>query len=109
MNIPNDELTEIQQLCNEVSVLNEGGYTLVHLPGLRILHNGGLIIRDALLCPQPRDGYSTRLFLSESVPGKGNNWTTHVILDGKWHTWSWQNVQPGRLAAVLAQHLVALR
>lgn len=109
MIIPDDHLAELKALCREAAVMPEGGYAYVHLPILKIPHNNTIIVREALLCPQARDGYATRLFLSEPVPGKGNNWSTHVILDRTWHTWSWKDVQPDRLTVVLAQHLVALR
>lgn len=87
----------------------EGGYTYVFLPQLKIVHGNGILIRDALLCPQERDGYKNRLFLSEPVPGRGNNWSSHQILDKNWFTWSWNHVPADRLAVILAQHLTALR
>jgi len=87
--------------------VTEGGYTFVYLPSLCIPAQQ---VMDALLCIQPRDGYMTRLFLTAQIQGRGNNWTTHRILDRTWFTWSWNNVSSQlRPAQILAEHLRALR
>lgn len=104
---PPAELEELKRVCPEAKEMPEGGISFVLLPGLIVSGQGSL---DALLCPQQRDGYPTRLFLSRQIPGKGNNWSTHRILDRTWHTWSWTGVgQELRLAEILAAHLNALR
>lgn len=104
------QLENLTPLCQGTEAMAEGGITYVYLPGLRINQNDGtVIVRDALLCPMGRDGYTTRLFLSESIPGKGQNWTQHRILNRTWHTCSVQGIPPGRLVEVLAEHLVMFR
>lgn len=110
MTVPEDDLRELQAICPDAKVMTEGGYAYVHLSALNIVQSdNAVLVREALLCPQGRNGYATRLLLSEPVPGKGANWTQHRVVDRTWHTWSWQGVAPGRLVTVLAQHLVALR
>lgn len=110
MTVSESELEEIRAICPEAKVMNEGGLTFVHLPGLKIsTGEKDPVVREALLCLQTHSGYPTRLFLSEAIPGKGNNWTSHRILDKTWHTWSWNHVQPDRPAKVLVQHLLALK
>lgn len=109
MTISEEDLVEVRAICPSAAVMSEGGNTYVHLPQMKLGQGDSILIREGLLCPQARDGYATRLFLSEPVPGRGNNWTVHQILDKAWHTWSWQNVPAGRPAQILAQHLAALR
>ena len=109
MTIPEEDLEELRDICPDATIMSEGGYTYVYLPRLRLGQHDIILVREGLLCPQARDGYATRLFLSEPVPGKGNNWTRHQILDKTWHTWSWNHVPAGRPAQVLAQHMAALR
>jgi hypothetical protein len=102
-----DEFEELQRICPESKEMPEANIDYVFLPGLQISGQGQV---DCLLCPQGRDGYATRLFLAKQIPGKGNNWTSHRILDRTWWTWSWKDVGVDlRLAEILAAHLCALR
>ena len=106
MRIP-EELEELRQICPEAKEMQEGSFVFVLLPALRISGQGQV---DSLLCPQARDGYMTRLFLSRQIAGKGANWTNHQILDRGWWSWSWQNVGADqRLIQILAAHLAVLQ
>ena len=110
MTVSDSDLKEIRDICPGATLFPEGGFTYIHLPGLKIpVNDKEPLVRDGLLCLQTHSGYPTRLFLSEPIPGKGSNWTVHRILEKTWHTCSWNNVPPDRPAAVLAQHLRALR
>ena len=103
-------LAELTRICEGAKEMAEGGYTFVYFPGLKIRTGENTVSLDALLCLQPRDGYPTRLFLSQQIQGRGNNWTTHRIVDRTWHTWSWNYVSSDpRPAQFLADHLRALR
>jgi hypothetical protein len=105
-----EHLVELNAICPGAKEMPEGGLFYVFLPALKISTAGQILELDALLCPQLRDGYATRLFLSQAVPDRGNNWTTHQILGRTWCTWSWNNVSASqRPAQILAGHLVALR
>jgi hypothetical protein len=105
---PADEMDDLMRMCPGAQAMPEGGIEYILLPGLKHPCAPGTL--DALLCPQQHGGYLTRLFLSAPIAGKGNNWSTHVILSRTWHTWSWNNVPANqRLAEILAQHLRALR
>ena len=100
-------MDELKQICAAVHEMPEGGINYIYLPSLKVSESE---VVDALLCPQQHSGYTTRLFLSRPIPGKGANWSVHTILSRTWHTWSWNNVPANqRLAEILAQHLVALR
>lgn len=102
-----DELNELEQICPGAKEMPVGGIGFIFLPNLKIPGQGQM---DALLCPQARDSYATRLFLSLQISGKGSNWTQHRILDRPWYTWSWKDVGAElRLAEILAAHLSALR
>ena len=104
------DLDEVLHLCRGVHEVHEGGQLFLHLKGLRLPPDCGPAEVDALLCLHRRDGYESRLYLSERIVQKGANWTTACILDRPWHTWSWQGVSPQqRPIQVLAAHLKALQ
>lgn len=108
MPIPEDALQELRRVCPGAQEMTEGGITYFFLPSLKHPCAQGTL--DVLLCPQQHSGYTTRLFLSAAIPGKGSNWSAHTILSRTWHTWSWNNVPANqRPAEILAQHLRALR
>jgi hypothetical protein len=105
---PNDEVEELRALTPGAMAMPEGGVEYFLLPGIKVPGLAGLV--DALLCPQQHSGYTTRLFLSSVVPGKGQNWRPHTILSRQWHACSWNDVPANqRLAEILAQHLRAFR
>ena len=68
---------------------------------------------DALLCPTPRDGYPSRLFLSQKVDhrGKGTNWNAAGvrILGRQWWAVSWKNREGQTLLEMVQDHLRAYR
>jgi hypothetical protein len=108
--VSEDALEELRLLCPEAKVMSEAGLDYVLLPGLKLSTGTETLVVDGLLCPQPRDGYMTRLFLSQQIHGKGNNWKPHQILDKTWYTPSWNNVSSDlRLAQMLVEHLRAYR
>jgi hypothetical protein len=105
-----EQLAELQGVFPGASAKLEAGYNFVHIPKLTLPEGCQPHEVKALLCPQARDGYTTRLFLSQPVAGKGSNWTQHHILGYTWHTRSWQNVGADqRLIQILLGHLGALQ
>src|SRR5580658_4454273 len=103
--VSEDSLAELRAVCEGARQMAEGGYAFIYLPGLKVSTGGQTASQDALLCLQTRDGYPTRLFLSQQVQGRGNNWSVHRIVDRTWYTWSWNNVSSDlRPAQVLAEH-----
>jgi len=108
------EIDPIAAMCTGVvERRTEGTDAFIMMEGLRINVRGTVHQRDALLCLNPRDGYPTKLYLSERVPHGGKhapNWNAslYYILGRKWHSWSWRDVpakQPS--ASILADHLEA--
>lgn len=101
-------MNELRAISAGAQEMSEAGINYVYLPKLKLPCAPGDV--EALLCIQQHGGYTTRLFLSKPVPGKGANWTTHQILGKTWHTWSWNNVLADiRPAQILGAHLDALK
>ncbi len=90
--------------------MTEAGTRFILLPELKVVAAGTERILDALLCPGPHNGYTSRLFLSAPIPERGANWSQWQIFGRTWHTWSWQNV-PAELPLIqiVLEHLRALR
>ncbi len=105
------QLEELGQFCGAVAYAHDGGLLYLLLQQLRLLDGCEPTVVDALLCPGPRDGYSSRLFFAEKIHiPVARNWGVHRILDRNWHAFSWQTQQtPKRYAQILAIHLRALQ
>lgn len=105
-----EQLAGLRQLCDKPELRNEGGTDFVVLPGIKATVAGTARVTDALLCPGPHNGYSTRLFLSQPFPERGANWSQWLIFGRNWHTWSWQSV-PADIPWIqmVLEHLSALR
>jgi hypothetical protein len=104
-----DELAELGLFCGAVTEFQEVGRRYLLLEQLTLPAGCSPAATGALLCPQERDGYQTRLFLAHPVNGRGANWTVHRILDRNWHTWSWQGISANqRPAQILRGHLRGL-
>ena len=100
-----NDLVELRALCPAAALVEEGGSHFIDLPRLKIWSGGEIIVRDALLSLQAHSGYTSRLYVSAPVAGKGANWTVHTVLGRAWHTPSWQGVPPGRAIEMVQQHL----
>lgn len=110
MSIDQKQLAEIAALIPGARVMPDAGIDYIFLPGLKVGVGQEERVLDALLCPVQHGGYSTRLFLAEPLPQRGQNWTIHNILSRSWHTWSWNNVPANlSLMQILSAHLKALR
>lgn len=104
-----DELAELRLFCGVVTEFREGDKRYFLLERVTLPAGCSPAATEALLCPHERDGYQTRLFLTQPVNGRGANWTVHRILDRNWHTWSWKGIsQEQRLAQILRGHLRGL-
>lgn len=110
MSIDQKQLAEVATLVPGARVMPDAGIDYIFLPDLKVTVGQEERVLDALLCPVQHGSYTTRLFLAEPIPQRGQNWTTHNILSRSWHTWSWNNV-PNSLSPmrILSAHLRALR
>ncbi|MDB5388769.1 MAG: hypothetical protein JWM11_4415 [Planctomycetaceae bacterium] len=103
------ERDELLNFCEEVQEHTENNIPYVHLRRLTLPANCTPEVVDALLCLGLREGYPTRLFVSEQITSpssKAANWGAFSILGRSWQSWSWNNVPANqRPAEVLASHL----
>ena len=108
--ISENQTGTITSLCPEAVVMADAGINYIYLPKLKVRSANTVHTIDGLLCPAKHGGYTTRLFLSARITGRGNNWSTHSILGRTWHTWSWNNV-PETLSPtqILSAHMRALQ
>lgn len=108
---PHEQLARLRTLCPQAALLTEGGQTVVHLPSVTFEAKSSRVTRDLLLWPGPRDGYLSRLFLSEQVAStEARPWTAYNLCGGTWWAVSWQGV-PADLPwiEILAGHLGAFK
>jgi len=105
-----EQLEALGAVCARAQVMNDAGIEFVYLEKLKVRSDEQALEIDALLRPGEYAGYTTRLFLSQPVPTKANNWSIHQFLGRAWHTWSWQGVPADLpLIQMLMCHLDALR
>jgi len=114
MNYTADEVAELKALCPEAAEGKEGSTTVLVLPSLRLPPGCVPPVVDALLWPVARDGYPSRLYVSERVvkPGAAQpNWNSNVrILERNWHAYSWNlNRSDLRPVQMIAEHLLGLK
>jgi hypothetical protein len=104
-------LASLRSLCPNAELMTEGGQTVVYLPAVQFQAGATRVTCNLLLWPDPRDGYLSRLFLSEQVTGSvGRAWTSFSLCGGTWWAVSWQGV-PAELPwiEILANHLRAFQ
>jgi hypothetical protein len=114
MALPQDLLDELKATFPGIATVEEGGLTYVVFEQLTLPANCSPAAVRALLCPGPRDGYPSRLFLSQKIKhtGPGQNWNAAgvVILGERWWAVSWKiNVTNHTLINMVGCHLEAFR
>jgi hypothetical protein len=112
MGRPDDPLDELLQLCPELQLAVEAGVTYYLLPNLAMPPGASPPRVDALLCPTPRDGYESRLYVAERITGGTQplNWNGQIrVLERNWHAVSWRTPAGLRPAQMLATHLKAFQ
>ena len=111
MSLPEDQVRELKSQFPDIASAVEANVTYISIPKVKLPKGCTPEIIDVLLCPSPREGYSSRLFFSERVTSHPQlNWQPTVrILEKTWHVFSWQSPPGLRLAQMLAVHLKAFR
>lgn len=105
--IAQEHIQEVAELCGAAREVAEG---FIYIPKLRLPSGCEPSELEALLCLVTHNGYVTRLFLAQAIPGRRNDWTGVYLQGRTWYTWSWNDVSAQlRPAQVLAEHLRALR
>ena len=111
MSFAPDEVNQMKTAFAGLSTASEGGTDFIAIPKLALPTGATPSVVDALLCPLPRDGYPSRLFLSARVThkGPGQNWNAdQVILGRRWFAVSWRvDASIKSLLGILAAHLEA--
>jgi hypothetical protein len=109
MGHPTEQLVELKRYCTKLKVVDEGGVTFPYLEELRLPSGCSPVTCDALLCPVPRDGYPSRLFLSVQVSSPySRNWnvTNARIAERNWFAFSWKvDLANPTLTQLLIAHL----
>jgi len=109
MEYANQQIEDLKRYCVKLSTLTEGGVTFLYLEGLRLPMGCQPAVCDGLLCPEPKDGYPSRLFLSAQISGPyTRNWNVSNARIGEknWYAFSWKVDLVGpTLTQVLVAHL----
>lgn len=105
------QLVSLRNLSPQAELMTEGGQVAAYLPSVQFEAKGAKVTRNLLLWPGPKDGYLTRLFLSEQVQStEGRAWTSFSLCGGTWWAVSWQGVAANLpWLAILANHLRAFK
>ncbi len=93
MSYPTEQIVALKSYGDRLSAVTEGGMTYFLLENLRLPDGCNPISCDALLCPAPKDGYPSRLYLSTQVGcGFPRNWncSNARIVDRNWFAFSWR-------------------
>jgi hypothetical protein len=103
------QLARLRTLCPGAELWDEAGAPLVFLPDLKVESAGAMRIVDALLCPRPRDNYTSRLYYSLQLP-VDRNWAAHNLMTRTWWAFSWQGIGANQpWIDMLAAHLEAVK
>lgn len=104
-----DEIEELARQYPDLEAAEEGGVTFYLLPNVAMKPGRSPAHVDLLLCPTPRDGYESRLFLSQQVQGgPPQNWNGRIrVLERNWVAVSWRTPKGLRMAQMVAHHLRA--
>jgi hypothetical protein len=105
-----EHLQHINLIYPGATSMSEAGHDYIHVPSLRLPEGCTPSKVEALLWMTGNGNYPTRLFLTQIIPGRGANWTTHTVLGRTWYTWSWKDIPTSlRPIEALAEHLRGLR
>ena len=109
MEYPKEQTDELKSYCSKLSAFTEGGVTFLYLEGLRLPAGCDPQVCDGLLCPVPRDGYPSRLYLLVQVKSPyTRNWNVSNARIGEknWFAFSWKvELASPTLVQILVTHL----
>ena len=111
--IPQDQIDALKRVFPDLELGEESGVEYIVIRGLVLPDGCQPDVIDALLCPTPRDGYQSRLFVSAKLShqGNGTNWNADgvLILQSRWWAVSWQTREGQTLLEMVQDHLRAFR
>jgi hypothetical protein len=108
---PQDQIDELKRIAPDLAVAGEGGISYILIRQLQLPEGCIPAVCDVLLCPQPRDGYESRLFFPQVITGiPGRNWNGSLrAVERNWQAMSWRVPGSLRLRETLLIHLNALK
>jgi hypothetical protein len=114
MALDQEQIKELKRFYEGLKVVQDGEVEFIFISPLRLPPGCSPASVDGLLCPAPRNGYTTRLFLSAKVAhmGPGQNWNGDgvIIADRKWWAVSWKtNQEKLTLLGMVIAHLQAFK
>ena len=109
MVFPTDQIEALKKLYPELAAASEGGTVFIRINKLVLSEPCQPREVVGLLCPTARDGYPSRLFVSEKVNHSGKvSWNPAdgcMILGQQWWALSWKT-RPGQtLVQMVIDHL----
>ena len=114
MALDQNQVKELAGLYPKSGVLEDGGVEFILISPLLLPPGCEPASVEGLLCPTPRDGYTSRLFLSSKIThrGRGQNWNSNgVMIAGRqWWAVSWKTEQENlTLLGMVLAHLQAFK
>lgn len=113
LNLNENEVEELKQAFRTgLKGFMEGGLPFIFIEKLQLPDGCSPAAEDALLCPQQRDGYPSRLFFASQIQAPTSpNWNAHGVRigDRNWYAVSWKVDTNLRLLQLVAAHLRAFR
>lgn len=111
MEFDETQIAELKRITPNLSTAQEGGYSFILIEGLRLPDGCNPQVINALLCPQMREGYQSRLFFDQQITGcPQRNWNGNIrVLEKNWYAISWQTPSGLKLNEMLIAHLKALQ
>lgn len=111
MEFPKEQIDELKQVSPNLRVAEEGGYTYFFLENHPMPNGCTPVNIDLLLCPQPKNGYSSILYFAVQPTGcPARNWNGNIhALSRNWYSFSWQTQGGHTLLQMLQIHLNALK
>jgi hypothetical protein len=112
---PEDQVDALKTICPNLSLGEEAKTHFIRIETLKLPEGCEPRVVKALLCPSGRDGYPSRLFISQKVShgGRGQNWNPNesvVILGEHWWAISWKTTRSNQtLLEMVLDHLGAFR
>jgi hypothetical protein len=112
VNFPTEQIEELEKHYEGVRRIEEGGLTYFYIPALILPDGCEPKVVEAMLCPVQRDGYTSRLFLSEIVKTPfARNWNANGvrIVERQWYAFSYNDIRGMTLLQMLAAHLRGMK
>jgi hypothetical protein len=114
MALEQQQIKELKAYYPDLSLVEDGEVEFILISPLPLPQGCNPESVDGLLCPSPRDGYTSRLFLSSKVThkGPGQNWNANGVIIAGRKCWavSWKTNQNNlSLLGMVLAHLEAFK